>query len=99
MKVIKLIRENGFAHGDSLSIMLSPIDMAYPVNLKLSGIEDDIEFDEIIAPSITLAYGFRNYPLNIGIGYQRGRKLADVGKSEERWLLFVSFDMPLFRIY
>jgi hypothetical protein len=50
LKVIKLIRENGFAHGDSLSIMLSPIDMAYPVNLKLSGIEDDIEFDEIMAP-------------------------------------------------
>lgn len=90
---------HGFARGDSLSIMLSPIDMAYPINLKLSGIEDDVEFDEIMAPSLTLAYGFRKYPLNIGIGYQRGRKLADVGKSEERILLFVTFDMPLFRIY
>lgn len=89
----------GFAGGDSLSIMLSPIDMAYPVNLKLSGVEQNVDFDEIIAPSITVAYGFKDYPLNVGIGYQRGRRLADVGKTEERFLLFVTFDLPLFRLY
>ena len=89
----------GRARGDSWSVMLSPIDMAYPVNLKLSGIEEDINFDELIAPSLTLAYGFREYPINIGVGYQKGRKLDDVDKSEEKWLLFVTFDMPLFRIY
>jgi hypothetical protein len=89
----------GLGGGDSLSVMLSPIDMAYPVNLKLRGIEDDVEFDELIAPSLTLAYGIEKYPLNVGIGYQRGRRLDDVDKTEERWLLFVTFDMPLFRLY
>ena len=89
----------GRARGDSWSVMLSPIDMAYPVNLKLSGIEEDINFDELVAPSLTLAYGFREYPVNIGLGYQKGRKLDDVDKAEEKWLLFVTFDMPLFRIY
>lgn len=89
----------GLKEAGSLSVMLSPIDMGYPVNLKLNGIEDDVDFDEIVAPSITLAYGFKNYPINIGLGYQRGRNLADVNKAEERILLFVSFDMPLFRLY
>lgn len=90
---------HGLAGGDSLSVMLSPIDMAYPVNLKLRGIEEDVEFDELIAPALTLAYGFEEYPVNIGIGYQRGRRLDDVDKTEERWLLFVTFDMPLLRLY
>ncbi len=89
----------GFDNGGSWSLMLSPIDMAFPINLKLNGIEDEVEFDELIAPSITLAYGFQDYPFNIGIGYQRGRTLSDVGEAEEGYLLFVSFDMPLFRLY
>jgi hypothetical protein len=89
----------GFDDGDSFSLMFSPFDMAYPVNLKLNGIEEDVDMDEIVAPSITFAYGFEGYPLNIGIGYQRGRRLEDTGKAEERLLLFISLDMPLFRLY
>ncbi|MCP4493820.1 MAG: hypothetical protein GY820_41940 [Gammaproteobacteria bacterium] len=89
----------GFDNGGSWSLMLSPIDMGFPINLKLNGIEDEIEFDEIIAPSITLAYGFQDYPFNVGIGYQRGRALSDVGEAEDGYLLFLSFDMPLFRLY
>ena len=89
----------GRSDGASVSVMLSPIDMAYPVNLKLRGIEEDVEFDELIAPSLTVSYGFEDWPVNLGIGYQRGRRLADVDKTEEKWLLFLTFDMPLFRLY
>lgn len=89
----------GLAGGGSWSVMLSPVDMAYPINLKLNGIKDKVDLDEIIAPSLTFAYGFENYPLNLGIGYQRGRTLGDIGKAEDTFLLFISFDMPLFRLY
>ncbi len=89
----------GLASGGSWSVMLSPIDMAYPINLKLNGIKEKVDLDEIIAPSLTVAYGFENYPLNIGLGYQRGRTLGDIGKAEDSFLLFISFDMPLFRLY
>jgi len=89
----------GASRGDSWSLMLAPIDMAYPINLKLNGIDDQVDFEEIFAPSVTLSYGLKDYPLNVGIGYQRGRTLEDVEKAEERLLLFVSFDMPLYRLY
>ena len=89
----------GYPDGHSWSVMLSPIDMAYPVNLKLRGIEEDVEFDELIAPSLAVAYGFEDLPVNAGIAYQKGRQLDDVDKTEEKWLLFVTFDLPLFRLY
>lgn len=89
----------GREDGGSWSIMLSPIDMAYPVNLKLHGIEDEVELDELVAPSITFAYGFADYPVNVGIAYQRGRTLDDVGESEEGYLIFLSFDMPLLQLF
>ena len=89
----------GTEDGGSWSIMLSPIDMGYPINLKLNGIEDEVELDELIAPSITFAYGFADYPVNLGIGYQRGRTLDDVQEAEEGVLLFLSFDMPLLQLF
>lgn len=89
----------GLARGQSISLLLSPIDMAYPINLKINGSEDKVDINEIFAPSAALALGLKNYPLNFGLGYQRGRVLEDVNKAEERFLLFVSFDMPLFRLY
>lgn len=84
---------------NSWSVMLSPVDLAYPVNLKLNGIEQDVELKEIMAPSVVLTYGVKGYPLNVGVGYQWGRKLVDVNRTETRYLLFVSFDIPLFRLY
>ena len=89
----------GTDDGGSWSIMLSPIDMGFPINLKLNGIEDEVELDELVAPSITFAYGFADYPLNLGIGYQRGRTLDDVEEAEEGFLLFLSFDMPLLQFF
>ena len=76
--------------------MLSPVDFAYPVSLKLNGVEEDVELDEIIAPSISLAYGIKDYPVNIGIAFQKGKRFSVQNQEEKRILLFVAFDMPLF---
>ncbi len=89
----------GWGWFDSISVMASPFDFGYPVNLKLSGTEDKFEFDEVIAPSLTFALGVRDYPLMLGLGYQRGREIEETGQTEDRVLLFVTFDMPLFNLY
>ncbi|HEY9052836.1 MAG TPA: hypothetical protein VIQ03_14890, partial [Gammaproteobacteria bacterium] len=86
----------GLHNGGSLSLMLSPVDFGYPVSLKLNGLEEDIELDEIAAPSISLAYGIKDYPVNIGIAFQKGKRYATQNQEEKRVLLFMAFDMPLF---
>ena len=96
---IGLEYSRGLGNGDSVSLMVSPFDFGYPVNLKLNGIEEDVELDEIAAPSITLGYGFRDYPLILGLGYQKGRKFDNESETEERWLIFFSFDMPLLLLH
>ena len=88
----------GMNYDGALSIMVSPFDFGYPVNLKLNGTSENIEFDEIVAPSITIAYGFKEYPIVVGFGVQKGAKL-DGMDTEERVLLFVAFDMPLFSLF
>lgn len=89
----------GTASGNSFSVMLSPIDMGYPINLKLQGIEKKVEFSELVAPSVSLAWGLPKYPLTLGIGYQKGRRYNGINKTEQRILAFIAFDMPLFRLY
>ena len=89
----------GSSYDGSVSIMASPFDFGYPVNLKLNGIEKDIEFDEIVAPSLTVAYGFKEYPIIIGLGVQKGAKIGESESTENRVLLFIAFDMPLFNLF
>ena len=89
----------GMASGNSFSLMLAPIDMGYPISLKLQGIENDIQFSELVAPSVLLSWGVPKYPLTLGIGYQKGRRYSDINRTEARYLAFIAFDMPLFRLY
>lgn len=83
----------------SASVMLSPVDFGHPVNLKLNNIEEDFELDEIIAPSLTFALGLKDYPLNFGIGYQKGRQINASSDTEDRFILFFAFDMPLLNLH
>lgn len=83
----------------SFSVMLAPVDLGYPVTLKLNGIEEKLAFSDIFAPGIYFAYGFRGFPANIGIAYQRGRRLPTSNDTEYRALAFISYDMPLLNLY
>lgn len=86
----------GLSNRSSLSIMLAPFDLAYPVTQKLNGNDADAELDDIFAPSVSFSYGFPELPLTMGLGYQQGRYITSVNKNENRWLVFIAFDMPLF---
>lgn len=81
------------------SILLAPFDFGYPVSLKLHGITENVDYDEIVAPGIYLSYGVPEYPLNVGLAYQQGRKVGAGIEAENRALFFVSFDMPLLTLY
>jgi len=86
---------NGNSDGSSWSIMLAPFDFGYPVSLKLNGIDKDVNLDEIVAPSIVFSYGVADWPLSIGVGYQRGRSFTATSDNEEKVFIHFSFDMPL----
>ncbi|MBV1911946.1 MAG: hypothetical protein KUG78_21835 [Kangiellaceae bacterium] len=98
----------------SASIMVSPVDFGHPINLKLNDIEKDFELDEIVAPSLTFALGLKDYPLTLGLGYQKGRSLTassaitngvpsdsnnTTHQTENRFILFFAFDMPLLNLH
>lgn len=86
----------GLSGGSALSVMFSPFDFGYPVSLRMNGEEDDVSFEDIVAPSISLAYGIDDYPVNIGIAYQKGKTIGLNAMQEKRVLFFIAFDMPLF---
>lgn len=88
----------GLGNGTSLSIMISPFDFGYPVNQRLNGNDSDAKVEDILAPSITASYGFKGLPFTVGGGYQQGRYVPSLSESENRWLVFVAFDMPLFNL-
>jgi len=85
--------------GWSLSGMASPIDMSYPINVELSSETVDAEFKHILSPSLSLAIGAPDLPLNFGIAFQKGKSFVNDNRAEEKILLFISFDMPLLRLY
>lgn len=84
---------------DSLSIMIAPVDFGYPISLKLNGIEEDVELDELIAPSITISAGAKDIPLTYGVGFQSGAKIRNTNQEENRVFLFIAFDMPLMDLF
>ncbi len=83
-------------NGASLSYMISPFDFGYPISLKLNGVDEDVEYEQIIAPSIGITYGFANSPLALGIVFQKGKKYDSTKEQEKKVFLHLSFDMPLF---
>lgn len=91
-----------FSHGlesGSVSLMFAPFDFGYPIGLKLNGVEQGVSLNDVIAPSIALSYGWRDYPLSVGIAYQRGRRSSLTNAVEKRAMIFMGIDMPLFLFY
>jgi hypothetical protein len=85
--------------GGSLSLMLSPFDFGYPISLKLNGVEQGVNFNEIVSPSLALSYGWQNYPLSLGVAVQRGSSSNLSNTVERRVMIFFGIDMPLFSLY
>ncbi len=82
--------------------MFNPVDFGHPVILKLNDIEEDFDLDEIIVPSVTFALELDDYPLTVGVGYQKGRELELSSGTENRvilffcvWYAFVQFTLML----
>ena len=81
----------------SFSLMIAPIDLSYPINLELKEVEESVELDDIYVLGIYAAWGLKDLPITVGAGWQRGRSLVtDSDEDEDRVLMFIAFDMPLF---
>ena len=80
-------------------IVIEPFDFGYPVTLKFNGVTENLKLEDVVAPAAYFTFGFKDYPLNVGLGYQRGAKIQGVMEAEKRILLFIAFDMPLFTLY
>jgi len=85
--------------GSSLSILLSPIDLGYPLRLKLNDNNKTVRFSDIVVPGAYVFYGFREYPVAVGIGYARVRDTESPDKRVGRINLLMAFDMPLFTLH
>lgn len=85
--------------GNSLSLLLSPLDFGYPLTLKLKNADATVKGSDIVVPAAYVFYGWKNYPVAAGVGYSRGRSLDNPDQRVGRVLLLVAFDMPLFRLH
>ena len=84
--------------GNSLSLLVSPVDFGYPLSLKMQNSEATVRTSDIVVPSAYVLWGPKNYPFGVGVGYARVRNV-DTDTREGRWLLFFGFDLPLFKLY
>ncbi len=85
--------------GASMSLMLAPFDFGYPVSMQLNGSDLGVGVDQVVAPSVSLTYGFADYPLAMGLSLQQGRDVGNGDSRENRAMLFFAFDMPLLQLY
>lgn len=90
---------HGFGNRSSVSVMVAPFDFGYPVSLRLNGVSEGVKLSDIVAPSAALSFGWPDYPVALGIAYQRGRKDPTTGTVEKRVMLFIGFDMPLYSLF
>lgn len=72
-----------------------------------------VPWQSILSPGVTLVFGFPNTPLTLGAGYQYGPKLREISGSETSnnsdpevpaanshlFQLRLSYDIPLLRIF
>lgn len=81
-----------------LTINLAPIDIGNYITNELKGGEYDAKFEDILAPSIFLAYSSRSKPFSILAGYQKGIKVDDNFETEGPFIS-IAFDLPIITIY
>lgn len=94
----------------SLSVFFQLIDLGAVLNYRLAndtsaGLPVEVTLEQIYSPGISLNYGFKNSPVNIGVGYQRVPKLrnfTDAGVTQlangNRVFLRVAWDIPFINV-
>lgn len=92
------IRYDGSTKG-SIGVMLSPVDFGYPLSQKLNGSNYAVGWDDALNPSVAVDFGINGYPVNFGIAWQRINKSPNNSNIGNRWIGFISFDMPLFILH
>lgn len=85
--------------GNSLSLLVSPVDFGYPLSLKMQNAETTVRYSDVVVPAAYVLWGPKNYPFAGGLGYARVRSVDTPDKREGRWLLFLGFDLPLFKLH
>lgn len=85
--------------GNSLSLLISPLDFGYPLTLKMKNVDTTIKGSDVVVPAAYVLYGWKNYPVAAGVGYSRGRSIDNPDQRVGRILIVVAFDMPLFKLY
>jgi hypothetical protein len=85
--------------GNSFSLLLSPIDLGYPISLKLADSDAAVKTSDIVVPGVYLFYGWKNYPIAAGVGYTRVRSIDNPDRRTPRVLFVLALDMPLFALY
>lgn len=83
----------------SFNIMISPIDLFHPINVILTDNDDNVKLDDIIAPGLFISRGVKGYPVTYGFGIQQGKAIRADTELENRYFLFVAFEIPMFVLH
>ncbi|MES0491220.1 MAG: hypothetical protein ABUK01_14595 [Leptospirales bacterium] len=87
--------------GSSLGILLSPFDFGNPVNTVIFDDNKTFTYTDIISPGVYLQWGLKDIPLAIQLGLNRRPVTGTDVKNhyENRLIIAVTMDMPLFQLY
>ncbi len=96
---------HGKENSGSIGIFAQVIDLGAVLNFRVgdstSTLPDQITFKQIFSPGISFNYGFKNSPVNLGLGYQYTselRKITENGNeiypNGHRIFLRLSWDIP-----
>lgn len=83
----------------SISILGTVLDLGAVINSQIYDSSESFDLHNIYSPGIGLIYGLPNIPLSVGAGYFRVNSVKDDSMIENRVLVFVALDMPLFSLY
>ena len=80
----------------SNSFMLSFVDLGSAVNSQIYNTNEAFTFQDVMAPGLVYLHGFEGVPLSFGAGYFKVRGLKDKLSDEQRAMVFLAVDIPLF---
>ena len=80
----------------SLGIMISPVDFGYPLSMKFKGSDNTATWNDVLNPSISIAFGAKKLPVNWGLAFQHVNQNIYNPNPGTRAMFFLSLDMPLY---